>query len=282
MKILKTLASMLVLIFLIGMLSGTAMAGAPPVVPQKPVPPTGGGGGGGSPSYSEPEPFHSSTVTLSSSDGSAVGNLTSIDFYTVRLNAAGNGMVNGKNHSVAVTADLNSMPSSPVMDIKMGSEGNIPGGMDGLAFLSAVDITGQGLSGWSLKSGTTHITFSVPSSMVTAGTEAKLYIVYYDGANYHFITANVAAANGVTTIDAAVPGIAGTFTAVMSGCPTPTPAPTASPTPAPTPVPTPEPTPAPSGLMGIWSSLWISTFGTFAIGEAAGAVMLLFLSRFWK
>lgn len=282
MKIVKTLASMLVLIFLISIVSDTAIAGAPPAVPTKPTPQPSGGGGGSSPSYSAPAAFQTYTNDLRASDGTVVGSLTGVDYFTVRLNAAGTGTVNGKNHSVTVTADLNSMPASPVMDITMGPSGNLPGGTGSLTVISAVDVAAQSATGWSLKAGTAKVTFSVPSALVTADTDAKCYVVYYDGTNYHFIAANVADSDGVATIEAPVPGISGTFTAVISGAAKPAPSPTAAPAPTPEPTPVPTPAPEPSGFMGFWSSLWISTFGTFAIGEAAGAVILVLMGRFWK
>ena len=115
----------------------------------------------------------------------------------------------------------------------MGFEGNLLDGIDCLMPISSADITGQGVTGWSLKSGTARITLSVPSAQVASDTDAQFYVVYYDGTNYHFITANVVASDGVTTIEAAVPGIAGTFTMIISGSLKSTPASTATLVPSP-------------------------------------------------
>jgi hypothetical protein len=69
---------------------------------------------------------------------------------------------------------------------------------------------------------------------------------------------------------------------VATDSPTSEPVTAISATPEPTPVPTPAPANAPSGIMGLLSSLWVSTFGTFAIGEASGAMILIFFGKFWK
>jgi hypothetical protein len=283
MKILKLSASMLVLIFLMGIMPGMAMAGAPPAVPERPTPVPQAQPSGGSSSYTPPS-FQPYTIELHSGDGATIGSLAGIDFSTVRMEATGHSTVNGKNHSVSVFADLGYKPASTTLDIRPGPGGSLLGGMDDAMSLSSVVIAVP--DGWSLKSGTSRIRFDIPSVLIADNPGAKCYVVYSDGTNYNFIAAKVTVQDGIATIEAAVPGISGTFTVVTPGslAPAPTPAPATVPTLISTPAPEPMPTPAPepSGVTGVVSSLWIGVFGTFAIGEAAGAVILVLFGRFWK
>jgi len=281
MKTFKTLASILVLIFLISVLADMAIAKAPPVVPEQSTPQAPSSGG--SSSYTPPsfEPF---TLELQSGDGATIGSLTGIDFSTVRMEATGHGTVNGKNHSVSVFADLSYKPASTTLDIRPGPGGSLPGGMDDAISLSSVVITVP--DGWPVKSGTARVRFAIPSVLIDDNTDSKCYVVYYDGTNYNFLAAKVTARDGIAMIEAAVPGISGTFTVVTPGspasAPTPAPATTLTPTQAPEPMPTPTPEPEPSGITGMLSSMWIGIFGTFAIGEAAGAMILVLFGKFWK
>jgi hypothetical protein len=166
----------------------------------------------------------------------------------------------------------------------MDDQGNVPGGMDNIVMLLATNISTQSSYGWSIKLGTVTIKFTVPASKLSgASADTKYYIVHYDGSGYQIIPVNVVTTNSSTTIEAHVSDLSGTYTAVMSIPPKPAaaPSPTPAPTPAPTPVPCPTPGPA-SGILGFLPSLWASAFGTFAIGEAAGAFILIVLGRFMR
>lgn len=284
MKVLRALTAILVLTLLLCILTGTAVAGTPPPVPQKPTPtpaPPSGGGGGGSapPSYSAPS-FQPSTVDLRSSDGTVIGTMTGVDYFTIRLSASASGTVEGQSHSVALAADMSSQPAGATLDIKLGPEGSLPEGMDNVVTLSSATVKADSRNGWPLKTGVT-VKFTVPAARL-ATPDAKCYLVYQDSAGHHVITASVTRDSDVATIEAVAPGIAGTFTVVAAGGPRPTPAATPDPEPTAAPTPAPTPKPAQTGFAGWWSSLWVSTFGTFAIGEAAGAVILILAGRLWK
>lgn len=290
MKILKTILIAILLVFVLGTMAGTAMAGTPPMPPTPtPVPeaPSSGSSSAGysAPASYTPPAFQPYTHDLKSSDGSMAGTLSGIDYSTVRLAASRTATVDGDLISVSLGADLNSEPASPTLDIAIGGSGSLPAGMDGAVTLAAVNISDQSAYGWSVKSGTPAVTFTVPASRLgAADADTKYYLVYYDGDDYRIITAGVVTDNGTATIEAKVPAVAGTYTAIMSGAAKPIAAssPTPAPVPSPAPVPCATPSPAPAGIIGKLSSAWMSMFGTFAIGEVAGAMILVTMGRFVK
>jgi hypothetical protein len=180
-------------------------------------------------------------------------------------------------------ADMSSKPLDATLDINIGETGNVPDGMDNIIMLTTASISSQSRYGWAFKSGVLTMKFTIPASRLSEATaDAKYYIVRYDGTGYQIIPVNVASGNNSATIEAQIPALSGTYTLVMSCPPKPAQTSTPVPTPAPTPAPCPTPAPAPAGFMGWLPSIWASAFGTFAIGEVAGALILLTLGRFMK
>ncbi len=246
-----------------------------------PVPPSPPSGGSSAPSYSAPPSFQPYTEDLHASDGTVVGNLTGVDFSTVRLEAAGVS-ADGSNRSIYIQANLGSKPWGATLDIHLGPEGNVPAGMDDVVLLSSATLNAVSSTGWPLTSGVT-VRFTIPASELPAGSDAKYYLVHYDGTSYRIVNASVTSSDGGATIEAAISSLTGTITAVMSGGPKSA---AASPSPEPTLAPAaaaqPTPTPGPSGVPGAVPSGWVSIFGMFTIGETAGAGILLLISRFSK
>lgn len=240
-------------------------------------------GGGSSPSYSSSPSFQPYTEDLHASDGTVIGNLTGVDYSTVRLAAARSGSTDGKNRSVYIEASLSYKPSGATLDINLGTDANIPAGMDDVTVLSAATFKADSNSGWPLSSAVT-VRFMVPTSELPAGSDAKYYLVHYDGSGYRIVEASVTSSDGMATIEAVVSSLSGTITALVSS--TPKAAPAASPSPAPTMAPAamaqPTSTPESPGTPGGFPSGWVSIFGMFTIGETAGAGILIILSRFSK
>lgn len=289
----RKITIVLFVVIVLGITSGAAVAGAPPPVPTQvptpaptpaPTPTPPSSGGYTPPSYSAPPTFQPSTVDLKSTDGSVIGTLTDIDSSTVRLAASRSATIDGGNISVTLGADLSSKPLEALLDITIGDEGNVPEGMENVIMLSMAKFNEQSRYGWSIRPGTIALKFTMPASRVNEATaETKYYIVRYDGTGYQIIPVTVTTSNSSATVEANIPDISGTYTLVMSCPPKPVPTSTPLPTPEPTPaVPCPTPAPASSGILGFLPSLWVSAFGTFAIGEAAGAIILLGLGRFMK
>jgi hypothetical protein len=200
------------------------------------------------------------------------------------LTASRNATVEGKARSLVITADLNSKPESATLDIGFNETGNLPAGMDNVVVLSAASIAAGGRSGLSLKPGTLTLTFTVPASLLSeAGPDTRYQLVRYDGSAYQVLPANVVQSNGTATFQVRTPDLSGTVTLVMTSSPQSSVDSEVIYTHAPvsTPVPNSSATPAPasSGWLGAISSLWVSIFGTFAIGEVVGATILFGLSK---
>jgi hypothetical protein len=281
----RKITIVLFVVIVLGITSGAAIAGAPPPVPtQVPTPAPPPSGGYTPPSYSAAPSFQPYTEDVKSTDGSVIGKLAGIDFTTVRLTASRSATIDGGNFSVDLGADMSSKPLDATLDITIGDEGNVPEGMDNVIMLTTASISSQSRYGWSIKTGTLTLKFTIPASRLGEATaETKYYIVRYDGTGYQIIPVTVTTSDSSATIEAKIPDISGTYSLVMSCPPKPAPTSTPLPTPEPTPaVPCPTPAPASSGIMGWLPSLWASAFGTFAIGEVAGAFILIALGRFMK
>lgn len=268
-----------------GIVSGIALAGAPPMPPTPtPVPQAPSSGGYSPPqeSYSPPA-FQPYTESLKSGDGSVIGTLSGIDSSTVRISASSNATISGNLILLDVGADFSSKPSGVTMDISMDGKGNVPGGMDNVVILAATSIKSQNSWGLSPKPGTSAIKFTVPASeLAGADNGSEYYLVRYDGTGYQIISVNPVSGNETATIEAHVSDISGVFTVVMTMPPASKAVQetTVTQVQAPTSAPTQTPTPAPAGVTGLIPSLWVSAFGTFVIGEVAGVVILLGLGRF--
>jgi hypothetical protein len=223
------------------------------------------------------------TEDLKSSDGSTIGYLTGIDFASVKLSASRSTPIHGDSISVYVCAEMSSKPLDAVLDISIGGNDRVPDGMDNIITLAVASISSQSRYGWAIKSDTLAMKFTIPASRLSAASaDVKYYLVHFDGVGYQIIPVNVETDKSSATIEAKVPALSGVYSLVMS-CPlktvsTSTPLPTMTPTPIPCPSPAPETT----GITHWISSLWVSVFGTFAIGEVAGAMILLGLNRFMR
>jgi hypothetical protein len=273
------------MVFVLGIVSDTAMAGVPPIPPTPTPQPSQPSGGYSSPATYSPPVFQPYTEDIKSTNGIVLGQLEGIDFSTVRLTASGNGAIGGDTISLDIRADLNSKPEGVTLDIIMGGEGNLPGGMDNVVKLSTAGITARSKYGWSLKPGTVTFKFTMPTDRLdAAGPDAKYYLVRYDGSGYQINSIDIIKSGSIATVETNVPDVSGTYTVVMT-CPpkaTAMPSPTPIPSPAPTVTSYPTPTPAPSGIMGYLSSIWGSIIGTFVVGGLIGASAILVLGKiFW-
>lgn len=289
MNIFKKAITTLLIVIILSIMSSTAMAGAPPAVPGKPTPVPEAPPSGVSNSYTSPPAFQPYTEDLKSSDGSVVGTMSGLDYSTVRLSASCNATIGGDAISIDIGVDLNSKPSGATLDVAIGDDGSLPEGMSDVVILSTAKITVGSTYGWSVKSGTPTVKFTMPASRLEgAVNDTKFYLVRDDGTGYQITAVSAVVSDDTATVEAKVPDISGTFTAVMSCPPGPVAvtSPTSEPVPAVTPVSTPAPCPTPApaqgGVFGWLSSLWVPMFGTFAIGEVAGAMVLLVVGRFTK
>lgn len=187
----------------------------PPAYPPSPMPVPQSPSGGYSPP-SEPVTFQSYSLPLLSSDGTVTGNITGIDFNTVRLLAMSSVSSGDGNYSLIISEDLSQKPGNPMMDIIIGNDGNLPGGMDSATPLVSVSVTRQSLYGWSVKAGTLTMTFSVPLSRLNGSSaDATYYLIRYDGAGYQLVKADLIDVSSSATFQASPPDDSGTFTLAM-------------------------------------------------------------------
>jgi hypothetical protein len=281
----KAIISTMLALMIIATFSAAIVAAADPTPPPPPPdpdatptppPPPPSGGGSYSPPVSAPAAFQPYTVELKSGDGSAVGTLTGLDYFLVRLAAARNATLDNESFSLAVAADLSSRPEQATFDISLGGEGDLPEGMRDVDMLVSAVVSGKSAYGWSFKDGSRKLTFTLPASKLD-NASATCYLVCYDGNVYQVIKANVSVGNGTVTVEAPVPGLWGKFTVVTARSlqPVATPEPTPEPTATPAPTPTPTPVPEPAGV-----TAYVPMIATFVAGLAIGAVALLILTRF--
>ncbi len=230
MNFFKTTLSIILIILLIGTLSGIAMASTAPVFPTvKPPASTGGGGGGGSSGGSSGPSFTPFVAPLLSSDGSTIGSLTGKTAYSVDLLASNNTTINGKNYTLTMVAELTQKPGDDTrLDIIFESpdHSGLPKGMNGISLLGMMNISKHVSSGWNLKPETVKLTFTVPG---TPGSDANTtyYLVRYDGSGYYVQNVALKSSDAGTMTFEVSPGTdTGLFTLVTVGAIVPTPTPT--------------------------------------------------------
>jgi hypothetical protein len=115
-----------------------------------------------------------------------------------------------------ISEDLSQNPGNPMMDIIMGNDGNLPGGMDSATPLVSVSVTRQSLYGWPVKAGTLTMTFSVPLSRLNGSSaDAAYYLIRYDGGGYQLVKADLIDVSSSATFQASPPDDSGTFTLAM-------------------------------------------------------------------
>ena len=224
------------------MLSGTAIAGAPPSIPSKPT--GGGGGGGGGGSYSPPE-FKPYTVNLQTTDG-GVNGVISVKSYSLASLLAEK-KLSDSNDSVTVrlAMDLDSAPSSSRLDIRPLDVTGVttPLDIDLFSSVLAFNLTRYSSGGeWPMKRGTVHMSLLVPLDLLNStDINSSFYLVKDDGTSTILYDAVPVIDNGTARFDiplwyeAGSPTTSGIYTlagtrARAASTPTPTPVP-ATPTP---------------------------------------------------
>lgn len=224
-------------------------------------------------SYSPPA-FEPWTVPVLSPAGLTIGNLTGVDFFTVRFAAA---VSDNESGSLASYGELGSKPGVVPVDMSLGTDASLPEGMRDVVVLASARISGDGLAAWPFKAGTMRLTFSVPSARLDGlSGDAHYYLVRCGDDGYQIVSVSFTDAGDARTAEALVTSLAGSFTlvAAMEPKPTTAPSPTPEPTAMPTPVPTPTPTPAPGTV-----ATFIPLIATFVVGLLAGAIALFVTLR---
>ena len=130
-----------------------------PTLPPTPSPSNGGGGNGGSSggSYGTAG-FQPYIVDLMSTDGTIIGNFTVLDQNDVKLWAEKTLTIDGANYTVRLTADMDSLPASPQLDI-VADQADVndlfTGNYNGVATVNITKYSKDGV--WSLRTGTVHL-----------------------------------------------------------------------------------------------------------------------------
>lgn len=221
----------MLLVALLGIMSGVAVAGTPPLPPTKPGPTSAPASGGGSSGGNNGPTFTPFVAPLLSSDGSTIGSLTGKTAYVVDLLASKNSSIGAKNFTLTMEAEMAQRPPDDAkLDILIEApdDSGLPKGMDDVTLLGMVNISKHVTSGWVLKTETLKLTFNVPGTPSTdAG--AVYYLVRYDGSGYYVQNATLkSSAAGTMTFEVKPGADSGLFTLVTAGSAlvTPTPTPT--------------------------------------------------------
>jgi hypothetical protein len=215
------LSTILYLFLLSGISADVALAGVPPAIPtprpsdNTPVSQTQPTGAYG-PAVPTPVPFQPYTKDIHNSAGLVVGNLTGIDYDTVRLLVYNDSIIDGEHYSVNVRTDLTSTPADLTVDLNTCDSGILPGGMNNVKFLCAARVIVHSSNDLQATPGTLSMKFTVPASCLDGDVQdTDYYFVYYDGAGYQIQTPKVTAGNNIATIEADITGINGALTLVM-------------------------------------------------------------------
>jgi hypothetical protein len=264
----KALMAFLMFALLIGIISQTATAGTPPVIPTKP-PGTGGGssgGGGGGSSYSAPT-FQPYTRPLNSSDGTVIGRFDGKNFNSVMVHAEKNSTLGNMAYDLTLDGELSSQPpDNSWLDINFQEPGvsGLPPGMENGLMFGTVNVT-KSAGGWSYKSSPAY-TFTISGITQAIDPAGIYYMVRSDGTGYQVQKVNVTVSGSQVTIKFNPSGDTGLFTVVSAPMATPTP--TSTPTPTPTPV---------SGFAATWG--FPAFLIMFVVGVIAGASVLFLIMR---
>lgn len=220
-------------ILFLAILPGTVNA-APPAPPMPPgLPPassggSSGGSGGSSGGSSAPAKFQTYTVELKSTDGTPIGNITALDYYLAKLWAEKIVTIDGLNYTVRMTADMESVPTTPQLDILATSPA--PGEMiDATNYTSvaALNITRYSKAGtWVMKPSSVHL-YITPQTEALNGidTEATFYMIRNDTQRSIIYPALTNTSSNQTTIDTLLwydpqsPSNTGTYTLIGKNAP---------------------------------------------------------------
>lgn len=269
------IALTLVSVIVLALINISGMSNAAP--PPAPMPPTSfdfasgggsGGGGGGGGGYSPPA-FEPYTKELKSTDNTTIGNITGKSFTLAAVWAEKAFVIDNMTSTIRFTADMDSSPSQPKLDITPLSTGNISMPLDRDTFrpVLAFNLTRYSSGGdWPMKSGTVRLFLSVPLETLS-GTDLNLtyYLVRSDGKGFILYEAVPAVSNGKAGFDVLLryennaPEKSGVF--MLAGTRSQAPV-EATITPTPTAVPTATPTPKSGnafvGLIGLIAALSIA------------------------
>lgn len=184
----------------------TQLPGAVNALPMPPMPgnlpsSSGGGSSSGSSSVVKFQPY---TVVLNSTDGTTIGNISAQDYYLAKLWAEKIVTIDGLNYTVRLTADLESVPTAPMLDILPASPA--PGEMNdatNYSSMAAFNITRYSKAGtWVMKTGTVHL-YITPQAEALSNIDASatFYLIKNDTMRdlVYPVTANTT--GNATTID---------------------------------------------------------------------------------